>query len=198
LVIFFALVLGVGAWYLFTYRPKQEAIKKARLEQIAREEAEKQRKELEVQQKAAYDTLIIKADTAFNLENWDSARSRYTQASSLLPNEQYPRDQLALISTRLEETAASEAGKVAGVVETVSCTSGRFFVIVSSSIDGDLAKDYAARLAKEGKYVKIIVPNAANSLFHRVSIGDYDTREQARSATELNGAFGNEAWILKY
>jgi len=199
LVIVFVLLGCTGAWYWLVYKPQQEASEKTRLEQIAKEEAEKQRKEQEAaQQRAAYANLIINADIEFKVENWESALSQYTEALTLFPNEQYPKDQLVLINTKLKEITALEARKTAGIVETVSSASGRFFVIVSSSIDGDLAMDYATKLAKEGNYVKIIEPDAVNLLFYRVSIGDYDTREQAESASESNGSFGDGVWVLRY
>ena len=198
-VIIFLLVGGVGAWYWFIYKPEQEKIEKARLERIEKEKAEKQREEQAAKQKAAdYDSLIASADAEFKLESWESARSQYTDALSLFPNEPYPRDQLAFINAQLEEIAALEVRKTAGIVETVSSTSGRFFVIISSSIDGDLAMDYAKKLAKEGNYVKVIEPDAANLLFHRVSIGDYETREQAKTAAQSNNYFGDGVWVLKY
>ncbi|MDE0470475.1 MAG: SPOR domain-containing protein [Ekhidna sp.] len=198
-VIIFLLVGGAGAWYWFIYKPEQKAKEKARLERIEKEKAEKKQKEEQAaKQKAAYDSLIQSADAEFNLKSWESARSQYTDALSLLPNEQYPRDQLRLINTQLEEIAALEAKKADGIVETVSCTSGRFFIIISSSIDRDLAMDYATELAKEGNYIKVIEPNAANPLFHRVSIGDYETREQAKTAAQSNRYFGDGVWVLKY
>jgi len=184
-----------GAWYWIIYKPEQEAKEKARLEQIAREEAERKRKEIEAQNKVKYDELIENADAEFEQESWETSRSLYSEASTLFPDQQYPKDQLALINGKLDEIAARKA---AGIVETVSSPAGRFYVIVSSSVDGDLAMDYASKLAKEVNNVKMIKPPANSKVYHRVSVGDYDSREQAVTASASFSTYGNEIWVLKY
>lgn len=197
-VIVIVVLLGaIGAWYFGVYKPEEEAKEKARLEQLAKAAEEKRRQEAAAQRKARFDQLVSDADNEFNQENWASASSLYTEASSLLPNEQYPKDQLTIVNTKLDEIAALEARKAAGVVETVTESSGRFYVIVSSSIDGDLAMDYASKLAKEGNNVKVITPYPGNEFFHRVSIDDYDSWDQAASAVSSYSFYG-EVWVLKY
>lgn len=197
LIIIVVLLLG-GAWYFFMYRPAQEAKEKARLAQIAQEEAEKKRQEQEAQNKIRYDQLIQDADTAWAQEDWQAAYSLYTEASGLFPDQPYPKDQLALVNAKLDELAAREARKAVGVVEKVASPTGRFHIVVSSSVDGDLAMDYASKLAKEGNSVKIIEPAGNNKLFHRVSVGDYATWDQALTATTEFSTMGEGVWVLKY
>ena len=189
-----------GAWYFFMYKPEQEAKEKARLEQIAKEEAEKKRKEQEAQKKAKYDQLIADADAEFNQENWENAYSLYSEASSLYPDQPYPQDQLALVNATLDEIAELEARKAAGIVENITSRTGRYFVVVSSSIDDDLAMDYANKLAKEGNIVKVIEHDTDTLLYYRVSVADYDTWDQAVNAMASFGAYGNGegVWVLKY
>lgn len=190
--------VAIGGYYVFSYLPEQEAKEKARLEQIAKDEAEKKRQEAAAQRKARYDQLIVDADAAYDQENWQAASALYSEASSLLPNQQYATDQLTLVNTKLDEIAALEAKKAAGFVETVAVPTGRFYVIVSSSVDGDLAMDYATKLAKEGNDVKIIGPDDTNPLFSRVSVGDYDSWDEAVSAISTFNSYGTELWVLKY
>lgn len=71
----------------------------------AKEEEERRRRELEAQ----YQSLISEADIAFKAENYDQASGKYNEALGLMPDEQYPKDQLAAIATKLEELAAAEA-----------------------------------------------------------------------------------------
>lgn len=194
-IIVFVLSGLAGTWYWVIYKPEQEAKEKARLEQLAREEAERKRKEIEAQNKVKYDELIENADAEFEQENWETAQTLYSEASSLFSDQQHPKNQLALIRTELDKIAARKA---AGIVETVSSPTGRFYVIVSSSVDGDLAMDYASKLAKEGNNVKMIEPYAPNKLFHRVSIDDYETWEQAVTASSSFGTYGNEVWVLEH
>lgn len=200
IIVFIVVVLAGSAavWYWGIYKPEQEAKERARQEAIAQAAAEEQRKQAAAQRKANYDQLIENADTEFNNENWQMAYSLYTEASALLSNQQYPKDQLVLVNAKLDELAEIEARKAAGVVETVSSATGRFYVIISSSLDGDLAMDYAVKLQQEGTSVKIIQPYEGNEFFHRVSVGDYDTWDQAVSASASFSSEEGAAWVLKY
>lgn len=200
-IVIIIIVLGgvAAAWYFGMYKPEQEAKEQARLEQIAEAEAEKKRQQQEAQKKDRYDQLIADADAAFEQENWESARSLYSDASSLYPGQPYPQDQLSIVNAKLDEIAEREARRAAGVVETVSSPTGRFYVIISSSVDEDLAMDYAKKLAKEGTSVKIVQHNFNDLPFHGVSVGDYDTWDQAVNNSEsLGNTYGKKAWVLKY
>ena len=198
IVIIGILVVLAGAWYLFQYKPEQEAKEKARLEQIAKAEAEKKRKELAAQKKVRYDQLLADADDAFNQENWQRANSLYGEAAALFPKQTYPKDQLVLVKEKLDEIAALETQRSSGIVETVSSATGRYYVLVSSSIDDDLAMDYASKLAREGNNVKVIEHSADKLTYYGVSLGDYGSREQAESAKASFSSFGNQVWVLEY
>lgn len=198
IAILVVLVGSIGAWYFLKYKPDQEAMEKARLEQIAKAEAEQKAKELAVQNKIQYDALIIEADASFELEEWLAAQSAYSKASSLFPDEQYPKDQLALVNAKLEELAELEAKREAGIIETVSSTTGRFYAIISSSVDDDLAMDYARKLSLEGVSVKVVEHHGNRLPFFGVSLGDYDTWDQATAATESFSEYGEGIWVLKY
>ncbi len=199
-IVVIVVVLGLfaGGWYWFMYKPEQIAKEKARQEQIAKEAARKKQEEEAARKKIKYDQLIETADQQYNQEEWESAKSTYTEASSLLPKQQYPQDQLELINQKLEEIAAKEPRRAAGVVETISTSTGRFYLVVSSSIDGDLAMDYGSKLAKSGENIKLIEPYGKNR-FYRVSIGDYDTNDQAVSASSsISETYGEGVWVLRY
>ncbi len=198
IIVVVALVAIIGIWYFGFYKPEQEALEKARLEQLAKAKAEQERKEKAAQDKARYDQLIADADAAFNQEDWQSAQSLYSDASRILPNEQYPKDQLAIVNGKLDEIAALEAKKAAGIVETVTSSTGRYYIIVSSSIDVDLATDYAKKLAKEGSDAQIIEHDNGKNLFYRVSLGNYSSLVEAQSALPSFSEYGSGVWILRY
>ncbi len=200
IVVTVVVILAVlaGVWYFFMYKPAQEAKEKARLEQLAKEKAEKKRQEEEARKKAQYEKLIADADAEFEQENWENAKTLYTNASNLFPNETYPKDQLTLVNATLDQIAELEARRAAGIIETISSETGRFYVVVSSSVDDDLAMDYAKKLVKEGNIVKIIEPSYRNKLFYRVSLGDYDTWDQAVASIGTFSSYGNGVWVLKY
>ncbi|MCB0792769.1 MAG: hypothetical protein KDB97_13445, partial [Flavobacteriales bacterium] len=73
-----------------------------KLEEQARK-AEEERKQRELD--AKYQAAITAADAAFKAENFEQARTKYTDASGLKPDEKYPKDQLAAIDKKLEELA---------------------------------------------------------------------------------------------
>jgi len=56
-----------------------------------------------------YDETIAEADVDFGQENWEAARSQYEAASGILPEETYPKDQIALIDQKIEEADAAAA-----------------------------------------------------------------------------------------
>jgi hypothetical protein len=72
------------------------------LEELAKK-AEEERKAKELL--AKYQAAITAADAAMKAEKWDDATAKYTEASGLKPEEQYPKDQLAYIATKKAEAA---------------------------------------------------------------------------------------------
>ncbi len=83
--------------------PKDQiaAIATKRTELAKKAEEEARQKELNEKYQAA----IAAGDAAFNGSKWDEATAAYTQASTLKPEESYPKDQLAAIAVKKEEAA---------------------------------------------------------------------------------------------
>ncbi|MEM9857148.1 MAG: SPOR domain-containing protein [Bacteroidota bacterium] len=106
-----------------------------------------------------------------------------------------------------QQQAEAEAAKaaeeeitvpVAGGIETISTRTGRYYVVVASAIDGDLAMDYAKDLSKSGESVKIIEPYG-NVKFYRVAVQDLDSWDDAQSkANDLKSTYGDGVWVIKY
>lgn len=197
IIIVVVIAAGVGAWYFLSYKPEQEAKEKARLEEIAKKKAEKEKKAKAAQKKARYNKLIEDSDLAFSQENWETANSLYSDASTLYPNEQYPKDQLLLVQAKLDELSELEIPSEPGVVQTISSATDRYYIVISSSIDDDLAMDYANKLANDGNAVKIIEPYN-DKKFYRVSLADYSTQQEADEAAGSFSEYGEGVWVLKY
>ncbi len=70
----------------------------------------------------------------------------------------------------IEEPIVEE---VVPTLEYVQSRAGRYFGIVGSFIDDDLAADLAKKLMSEGTSCKIIYP-FGNKLFYRLSVSDFD------------------------
>ncbi len=101
--------------------PKQKleeiAARREELSKLAEEAAaQKQAEEEAAAKQAEYDGLITKADESFNGGDYEKARDNYEKALEVLPDEVYPKDQLAAIDQKiaeLEETQKQAAEQAA-------------------------------------------------------------------------------------
>ncbi len=97
-----------------------------------------------------------------------------------------------------ESNTSEPIAQEAGTVETVSDRTGRYHVVIASSFDGDLANDYADKLAKEGKSVKVLQPYGKKKFF-RVAVASFDDLMAAEAhSIELKEEFGGDTWVTKY
>ncbi|MFA0963900.1 SPOR domain-containing protein [Roseivirga sp. BDSF3-8] len=98
-----------------------------------------------------------------------------------------------------EETFEEEPAQPAqGQIQSLSSRTGRYYVVVNSFFDGDMAKDYAQKLSNDGINVSIILPSGKNK-FHRVAVEDFDSYAAAVDrAEELKATYGNETWAVRY
>jgi hypothetical protein len=87
-----------------------------------------------------------------------------------------------------------------GSFEAINAPTGRYYIVLNSFLDEDLAKDYAQNLAMEGVDTKIIPPSEAKKGFNRVVLSnEYSTWQSAEaSLRELKGIFGESIWVLRY
>ncbi|MBK6542711.1 MAG: hypothetical protein IPG10_15810 [Flavobacteriales bacterium] len=84
------------------YPKDQLASIDAKLAELAKKaEEDKKKKELDAQ----YTAVIAAADAAFKAANYDQAKTKYTEALGLKPEEKYPKDQLTAIEAKLAELA---------------------------------------------------------------------------------------------
>ena len=85
------------------------------LDQAARDKAEAERLERERRERdQRYADAVARGDAAFSSEDWNTARSAYTEAGEIKPDEQYPKDRLKAISDRIaDQAAADEAARLA-------------------------------------------------------------------------------------
>jgi uncharacterized membrane protein len=99
---------------------------------------------------------------------------------------------------REAEAAAANAKPAIGTIETLSERTRRYYVVVSSAVDGDLIMDYAKKLSTKGTSSKIIPP-FGKWKFYRLAIGDYDTFANAQTnADGAKGEYGAGVWVIKY
>ncbi len=126
-----------------------------------------------------------------------AAEQREEAAREAAERERQAQEEAARLAE--EQRLAEEAQNAGdGTIETISARTGRYYVIVASAIDGDLAMDYATKLAAEGNSVKIIQPYG-KVLYHRVAVSNMESLAEAESrANELKEAYGEGVWVMKY
>lgn len=102
----------------------------------------------------------------------------------------------ARLRAEAEKAAATPA---AGTIETLSGRTGRYYVVVASSIDGDLIMDFAKKLAAKGTGSKIIPP-FGKTKFHRLAVAEADTYANAQGTADgmKGGDYGDKVWVVKY
>jgi hypothetical protein len=85
-----------------------------------------------------------------------------------------------------------------GVFETLSEPTGRYYVVITSAVDGDLISDQAKKLSKTGVSTKIIPP-FGKFKFYRLTIAEGDTYAAAQDiANSKKAELGDALWVLKY
>jgi hypothetical protein len=109
-------------------------------------------------------------------------------------------DSLARVAEeeRLKREAEANAKPAVGAIETLEQRTGHYFVIISSSVDGDLAMDRAKKLSEKGISSKIIPP-FGKWKFYRLGIGDFDSFASAQSSADASKSeYGDALWVMKY
>ena len=122
------------------------------------------------------------------------------EAADKLKKEQ---DEAARLAKLKEEEEAklrtvAEAKPVIGTTEMLTAPTGRFYVIVASSVDDDLLADETQRMSAKGVSTKIIPPFGKWKYF-RLTISDHDTFALAQSnADEAKAQYPGGTWVLRY
>lgn len=105
-----------------------------------------------------------------------------------------------------EATAAAEEARLAAEAEELAKAgvqilderTGRYYIVLESFIDGDFAKDFGNKIAKEGT-PSFLIPPYSKKKMQRVGIGGYESIDEAKTAlNDLPDEFGTGKWILKY
>ena len=97
-----------------------------------------------------------------------------------------------------EPTPAEPSQVTRGTMTTISAPTQRYYVVVGSFIDGDMATDLGKELASKGVNTSVLAPSKSHRL-HRVAIADYGTfNEASNAANSMKSEYGENLWVLKY
>lgn len=106
-------------------------------------------------------------------------------------------NRIAAENQRLADSVANATPPL-GSVETLNGRTGRYYVVIASSIDGDLIMDLAKELSGKGVNAKIIPPYGRVK-FHRLSVAEGETFVSTQEmAEQLKSQYTEAAWVLKY
>ena len=85
-----------------------------------------------------------------------------------------------------------------GTVQILNSSTGKYYIIISSNIDGDLALDYANKLTKSGINVYVIEPYGGKKTY-RTCLGGFDDLPSAEEKKQsITSEYGSDIWILRY
>lgn len=98
-----------------------------------------------------------------------------------------------------EARLAAEADALAKAgIQILEERTGRYYIVLESFIDGDFARDFGNKIAKEGT-PSFLIPPYSKKKMQRVGVGAYETIGEAQAAlNNLSSEFGTGKWILKY
>ena len=101
-------------------------------------------------------------------------------------------------STGNQASTSTPVATPPGNINSLTERTGNTFIVIGSFVDGDIAMDYAKKLAAEGKSPSIIPP-FGNGLFHRVGIAGFPTVAAAtQNLDNYKADYGDDVWVLKY
>ena len=106
-------------------------------------------------------------------------------------------EELARQQQEADAEAAEEATPEPGTVSILTEKTGRYYVVIGSFIDGDLANDYGKELSEQGVGSMILSPNGKG--FYRVTLSDHGTFIEAQAdANNQKTNYGDSVWVIKY
>ena len=89
--------------------------------------------------------------------------------------------------------------KTEGDITTINTRNGRYYVVVGSFVDEDLAMDYAKKLSKDGLDITILAPLEGMKGYSRVAVDSYSAYSEADArAKDLRSSFPNGTWATRY
>jgi len=101
-------------------------------------------------------------------------------------------------AARLAALEAEPKEPELGTITEISERTGRYYVVIGSFIDDDLAKDYGNKLAVEGLNTSLISPFGTVK-FYRLALASHESFAEAQgNADELKATYGEALWVLKF
>jgi len=117
------------------------------------------------------------------------------QAAALKKQEE---ERLATEQVNNEAADDDELASDEATFTTISERTGRYYIVIESFVDSDMAADYGKELAGKGMSTALLSPQGKRK-FHRLTVGDFGSFVEAQEdANKLKAEFGDDLWVLKY
>ena len=96
------------------------------------------------------------------------------------------------------QAAEEESLKAQATFSTITEPTGRYYIVIESFVDSDLAADLGKDLVIKG-YSSVLLSPKGKKKYHRLTMGDYASFfEGQEAANKLKAEFGDDLWVLKY
>jgi hypothetical protein len=124
---------------------------------------------------------------------------RVAKAAALAAEKKRAEEQRLAAEQAVNEAAdVDEQASQESAFTTISESTGRYYIVIESFVDSDMATDYGKGLATKGISTALLSPQGKRK-FHRLTVGDFDTFVAAQEeANKLKAEFGEDLWVLKY
>jgi cell division septation protein DedD len=107
-------------------------------------------------------------------------------------------ERLAAEQAANEAADADEAASKEASFSTISEPTGRYYVVIASFIDADMANDLGEKLKADGVSSALLTPKGSKK-FNRLTLGDFGSFNEAQEeANKLKAEFGDGLWVLKF
>jgi hypothetical protein len=128
----------------------------------------------------------------------EAADQKAKAAALAAENKRAEEQRLAAEQAVNEAADVDEQASQESAFTTISESTGRYYIVIESFVDSDMAADYGKELATKGFSTALLSPQGKRK-FHRLTAGDYGTFVAAQEeANRLKAEFGEDLWVLKY
>ena len=165
--------------------------------QIKKAESLRNEQEAQAELDRKYNNLIKNADSQFSNTNYEQAKTIYSQASALKPDESYPKEQITLIDQKLNEIAA-EKERLANLKKEYDAEIIKADQLYKEEKWEEAKESYtkAKSLKEDESYPDQMIYDINSKLQHLASIEKDKRNRYDESIKNADAAFNVQNWKL--
>ena len=127
-----------------------------------------------------------------------AAQAQKDAAAKAAAEKRKAEQRLAAEQKANEAADADEQASEEATFTTISERTGRYYIVIDSFVDEDMAADYGKELVTKGFSTALLSPQGKRK-FHRLTMGSFGSFVEAQEeANLLKAEFGEDLWVLKY